>query len=81
MIKGNAQDTVDRAVSAWDRVVTELKNHPIGANYDFSRFDEIIGIVCTPFAAYSDQERSLAFVKPKLRASSSILELRDWLTS
>ncbi|MGZ9045042.1 MAG: hypothetical protein ACXW24_11510 [Telluria sp.] len=77
----NTQGTIDTAVIAWDAVVAELIRQPIGDNYDFSEFDEIIGVVCTPFVAYSNTERTLAFVKPKLRASSSIFELKDWLTS
>ena len=76
----NTQDTIDEAVVAWEGVVAELSRQPLGDNFDFSRFAEIIGVVCTPFAAYSNEERTLAFVKPKLRVSSSMLELRDWLT-
>jgi hypothetical protein len=75
----NTQATIDKAVVAWEWVVAELRQHPAGENFDFSQFDEIIGVVCTPFAAYSGDERTLAFVKPNLRASSSIIELRDWL--
>ncbi|PLC47885.1 hypothetical protein CR159_21150 [Pollutimonas subterranea] len=75
----NIQDTVDNAVVTWERVVAQLRLQPAGENFDFSQFDEIIGVVCTPFAAYSSEERTLAFVQPKLRANSSIRELRDWL--
>ena len=75
----NTQATVDEAVVAWEGVVAELRRQPTGENFDFSPFDEIIGVVCTPFAAYSNENRTLAFVKPNLRVSSSMLELRDWL--
>lgn len=77
----NTQATIDDAVESWERVVTELRRQPIGENFDFSRFDEIVGVVCTPFVVYSSEERTLTFVKPNLRMSSSILELRHWLTS
>lgn len=77
----NTQATIDEAVVAWEGIVAELKRQPTGDNFDFSRFDEIIGVVCTPFVAYSNEDRTLAFVKPNLRASSSMLELRDWLAS
>jgi hypothetical protein len=49
--------------------------------YDHPQFDEIIGVVCTPFATYSSDDRTLAFTKPNLRVSSSMLELRDWLAA
>lgn len=76
----NAQATIDGSVEAWEGIVAELRRQPTGENFDLSKFDEIIGVVCTPFAVYSSEERTLAFVKPNLRVSSSILELRDWLT-
>lgn len=75
----NTQATIDQAVVAWEGIVAELRRKLTGDNFDFSRFDEIIAVVCTPFAAYSNEDRTLAFVKPNLRVSSSILELRDWL--
>lgn len=76
----NSQTTIDDAAESWERVVAELRRHPTGENFDLSQFDEIIGVVCTPFAVYSSEERTLAFVKPSLLISSSILELRGWLT-
>lgn len=76
----NAQATIDGAVEAWEGIVAELRRQPTGENFDLSKFDEIIGVVCAPFAVYSSEERTLAFVKPNLRVSASMLELRDWLT-
>ena len=76
----NIQTTIDDAVDTWEGVAAKLRQEPTGENFDFSQFEEIIGVVCTPFAAYSSEERSVAFVKPGLRASSSVLELRDWLS-
>jgi hypothetical protein len=77
----NAQATVDQAVIECAAIVAELRRQPRGENFDFSQFDEIVGTVCTPFAPYSSDYQTLAFVKPNLRASSSILELRDWLAA
>lgn len=77
----NIQDTIDNAVIEWEGIVDNLSWQPTGENFDLSAFDDIIGVVCTPFAAYSNEERTLAFVKPNLRVSSSVLELRDWLTN
>jgi hypothetical protein len=76
----NAQATIDDAVESWERITAELRRQPTGDNFDLSQFDEIFGVVCTPFAVYSSEERTLAFAKPNLRVSSSILELKDWLT-
>lgn len=75
----NTQATVDQAVIEWVAIVEELRRQPRGENFDFSQFDEIVGVVCTPFAPYSNDDRTLAFAKPNLRMSSSMLELRDWL--
>lgn len=77
----NTQTTVDQAVIEWAMIVAELHRQPRGENFDFSQFDEIVGVVCTPFAPYSSDDRTLAFARPSLRASSSMLELRDWLTA
>lgn len=77
----NTQATIDSAVVAWKSIVAELTQNPTGENFDFSGYDEIIGVVCTPFAAYSSNELTLAFIKPNLRVCSSILELRDWLAA
>ena len=77
----NTQYTVDQAVVAWNAVLTNLRCVPKGENFDFSGFDEILGVVCTPFAAYSSDERTLALIKPNLRACSSMLELNNWLAA
>jgi hypothetical protein len=77
----NSQTTVDQAVRDWEVIVAELRRQPRGENFNFSEFDEIVAVVCTPFAVYSDDERTLVLTKPKLRASSSMLELRDWLAT
>lgn len=75
----NTQATIDDAVVAWEGVASELRERPTGENFDFAQFDEILGVVCTPFPAYSNDDRTLAFVKPNLRVNSPMLELRDWL--
>lgn len=75
----NTQTTVDQAVTEWEAIVAELRRQPRGDNFDFSEFDEIVAVVCTPFVVYSNDERTLAFAAPNLRTSSSMLELRDWL--
>lgn len=75
----NAQFTVDAAVQHWARIVSILRSKPIGDNYDFSAFQDIIGVVCTPFVAYTVTPQSLDFATPGLRACASAAELRAWL--
>lgn len=75
----NTEDVIVKALEKWDAVAEELTQRPIGANYNFSDYEKVIGVVCTPFVVYSSHERALAFVQANLRACSSIFELRDWL--
>ena len=77
----NVQATVDEAVQHWSNFIDELRRTPSGDNFDFSAFEEIIGVVCTPFVAYTSHPVSLNFVAPNLRASVSSAELASWLSS
>ena len=77
----NTQATVDQAVIELEAIVADLRRQTRGENFDFSQFDEIVGVVCTPFATYSSDDRTLAFARPNLPVSSSMLELRDWLAA
>ena len=71
----NERNRLDEAVTQWDLIVESLNREPVGDNFDFSAFEEIVGIVCTPFPVYTHSERSLRFVRAGLRASSSTHEL------
>lgn len=62
-------------------IVAEHRRQTRGENFNFSQSDEIVGVVCTLFATYSNDDRTLAFGKPNPRVSSSMLELRDWLAA
>lgn len=75
----NTQATIDAAVTRWQSIINDLRLQQRGDNFDLSSYDQIVGVVCTPFVAYSSADLSLAFVVPRLRAVCSILELRDWL--
>lgn len=75
----NAQSTVDCAVVAWQEFVAGLQANPVGDNFDFSSYGRIIGVVCTPFAVYSSDLRTLAFAVDDLRCCTSIVELQEWL--
>ena len=75
----NLEETVDRAVIDWENKVVRLAQLRVGDNYDFSGFEEIIGIVCTPFVVYSSSARTLASALPGIRMCCSAEELRLWL--
>jgi hypothetical protein len=76
----NAQSTVDAAVRDWAETISVIRRTPVGDNYDFSSFQEVLGLVCTPFPIYTTSE-SLEFVAPGLRACASGAELSRWLSA
>ena len=49
----NMAVAVDKAVQAWSAVCASLRQDPMGDNFDFSRYNEIIGVVCTPTVIYT----------------------------
>lgn len=76
----NIQSTIDDAVLHWSVVQKTLIECPVGSNYDFSYYEKIIGIVCTPFVAYSSNPftyRDIGFLN--LKACISSFELSNWL--
>jgi hypothetical protein len=75
----NGQSTVDKAVQDWRKIIGDLRDNPVGDNFDFSGFPRIVGVGCTPFVVYSDAEETLAFVDGTLRACVSTAELDAWL--
>jgi hypothetical protein len=50
-VRNAATHLVD-AAREWLRIKTLLQSNPVGDNYDFSGFTEIIGVVCTPSVFY-----------------------------
>lgn len=77
----NIRTTVEEAVRFWAEVADYLKKNPKGPNYDFSKYEEIIPVVCTPHVVYVEDSFSLRFVQPGLNAECSLDELRTWLMS
>lgn len=76
----NVQSTIDSAVAYWMDLVHSLRSNPIGDNFDFSEVESIVGVVCTPFAVYSNSEQTLSYVEEGLRACVSSDELGSWLS-
>jgi hypothetical protein len=75
----NIRTTAEAAVKWWAEVADHLKEHPKGPNYDFSKYQDIIPVVCTPEVVYVANPYSLKFVAPGLNAVCSLNELRTWL--
>ncbi|MFE2728117.1 hypothetical protein [Kitasatospora sp. NPDC059327] len=80
----NVIRTVDAAITKWDSVVQTFTDTPIGRNYDLSRFQRVIGIVCLPHIPYTPLGPATEPVLTApggstLRKVCSYTELRRWL--
>jgi hypothetical protein len=76
-----ARSTVENAVSHWKDVIERLRQSRRGDNFDFSRYQEICGTVCTPTVVFTNAGESTRLVRPGLRAAVSIGELGEWVAS
>lgn len=77
----NAASTVDRGVDYWSGIVDQLNAQRVGDNFDLSGFTQIVGVVCTPFVVYTSHSRSVERSIGRLRWSSSLDELLEFLTT
>jgi hypothetical protein len=75
----NAENTAIKAVFHWKEIVNKLNANRIGDNYDFSGFDRIIGVVCTPFVVYTSAADALSATTGSLRWVCSPDELEQFL--
>jgi hypothetical protein len=75
----NARTTVEKAVEKWLKVKKYLKKYAFGRNYDFSKFIDIISVVCTPSIIFVSNKNALGFERKGLRKSVSLNELKIWL--
>jgi hypothetical protein len=75
----NASDQVQKAVIAWNQICSFLRDNRVGENYDLSRYDEIIGVVCTPILIFTPLGIATERVAGGLYAAVSVTELRLWL--
>jgi hypothetical protein len=75
----NAKSTVDEAVGYWAGIVQRFDENRKGDNYDFTTFERIIGVVCTPFAVYTTDAKALSVTAGMLRWASSVDELARFL--
>ena len=76
----NIQSTVDAAVVHWDGIIETFKRIKSGDNYDFTKYENIIGVVCTPFVAFSPDPFTYRNIDvANLKACISSYELSEWL--
>ncbi|MGE7389358.1 hypothetical protein ACQKM2_28185 [Streptomyces sp. NPDC004126] len=80
----NAATLVEGAVAKWSEVVATLTEQPVGANYDFSRYRRILGVVCIPHTPYTVLGAATEVLDINaggnvLRAANSYEELAAWI--
>jgi hypothetical protein len=75
----NAASTVNNGVNTWVNIVNRLSENPVGDNFDFTKYERIVGVVCTPFAVYTSDEQSLSISVGTLRWACSLDEVIAFL--
>lgn len=75
----NAASTVNKGVNTWVNIVNRLSENPVGDNFDFTKYERIVGVVCTPFAVYTSDEQALSTSVGSLRWACSVDELIAFL--
>lgn len=75
----SAIDEIEAKVKNWEKVRQYLQDNPVGANYDFAAYDEIVAVVCTPKPVYLPVGESTEFIGEGLRRCSSLDELDRFL--
>jgi hypothetical protein len=56
-----------------------LKKYPVGDNFDFSAYSDILAVVCTPSIFFVPIGIATDEIDPHLRTVSSLGELENWL--
>jgi len=75
----NVADRLEEAVAALERTIAVLDRDPIGDNYDFTGFTDIIGVVCTPHVVFTAWQVVSRHAAIDLRITPSVQELAHWL--
>ena len=76
----NVATVVNDAVKYWHDIMRLLRENGRGDNFDFTTFDNILGVVCTPFVVFTSDESALREITDGLRAAVSLDELNRWLS-
>jgi hypothetical protein len=77
----NAATYLVDAAEQWIQIKAFFQSNPVGDNYDFSPFTEIIAVVCTPSVFYVPIGIATDFVAEGLLQVSSIDELSEFVMS
>ena len=77
----NASERVRQYATEWCETVTTLRTNRVGDNYDLSRFKEIYGVVCVPFAVQVLGTRLELPTEGLLRSPVSVSDFWEWLGS
>lgn len=77
----NAAATVDNGVDYWVNIVSQLEARKEGDNFSLTGYNQIVGVVCTPFAVYTSHPTSLSTTVGDLRWACSLTELSVFLRS
>ncbi len=75
----NTKNLVNEAVDYWDKIKQFLIDNPVGDNYNYSSYNNIISVVCTPFPVYTDYNKAISTVENGLYKVCSITELANWI--
>lgn len=75
----NREGMLLTAIAEWDKKIETLRADPRGDNFDFSAFDDIIGVVCTPLPVYTSTTPVAAMTPLTLAPGCSFYELEMWL--
>lgn len=75
----NVRSNIEEAIRRWREVLDVIRKDPVGGNFDFSHFKNIIGVVCTPKIVFVDDEVLKQSAAVGLPIAVSISELATWL--
>jgi hypothetical protein len=75
----NKSDVIEEAVKHWMEKKIFLQNHKLGLNYDFTRYERFLAIVCTPWPVYVSIGPATRELAPQLLAATSVSEFGEWL--
>jgi len=75
----NYASEIEKAVNEWTQKVQTIRTQPVGDNYDFRSFRNILGVVVLPHVFFVPGGVALEYVADGLYAAASVTELERWL--
>ena len=71
----NTASLIEKAVAYWQEKSAFFVANPIGDNYDFTKYERFIAVVCTPWPVYVPISLATQEVAPGLLVATSVGEL------